>query len=50
LLTIARRACADAIEHHQRSRRTELTRRTHHDHITNVDLELLLDELPDDQR
>jgi RNA polymerase sigma-70 factor, ECF subfamily len=50
LLTIARRACADAIEHHQRSRRTELTRRTHHDHTTNVDLELLLDELPDDQR
>lgn len=50
LLTIARRACADAIEHHQRSGRTELTRRTHHDHTTNVDLELLLDELPDDQR
>ena len=50
LLTIARRACADAIEHHQRSRRTELTRRTDHDHTTNVDLELLLDELPDDQR
>jgi RNA polymerase sigma-70 factor, ECF subfamily len=50
LLTIARRACADAIEHHQRSRRTELTRRAHHDHTNNVDLELLLDELPGGQR
>ena len=34
LLTIARRACADAIEHHQRSRRTELTRRPTHDGST----------------
>lgn len=50
LLTIARRACADAIEHRQRSRRTELTRRTHHDPAGHVELELLLDELPDDQR
>lgn len=50
LLTIARRACADAIERHQRSRRTELSRRPHHDATTSVDLELLLDELPDDQR
>ena len=50
LLTIARRACADAVEHHQRSRRTELTRRHHRDHATDIDLELLLDELPDDQR
>lgn len=50
LLTIARRACADAIEHHQRSRRTELSRRHHRNHTADVDLELLLDELPDDQR
>jgi RNA polymerase sigma-70 factor (ECF subfamily) len=34
LLTIARRACADAVNHHQRARRTEL----------------LLDDLPNDQR
>lgn len=50
LLTIARRACADAIEHHQRSRRTELTRRPNHDHTVGIEIELLLDELPDDQR
>jgi RNA polymerase sigma-70 factor (ECF subfamily) len=50
LLTIARRACADAIEHHQRSRRPELTRRPTHDNTTGIDIELLLDDLPDDQR
>jgi RNA polymerase sigma-70 factor (ECF subfamily) len=50
LLTIARRACADAIEHHQRSRRTELTRRPTHDHTIGVEIEMLLDDLPDDQR
>jgi RNA polymerase sigma-70 factor (ECF subfamily) len=50
LLTIARRACADAVHHHQRARRTELTRRPTHDHTDNVELELLLDDLPNDQR
>jgi RNA polymerase sigma-70 factor (ECF subfamily) len=50
LLTIARRACADAVEHHQRARRTELTRRPAHDHTDSVDLELILDDLPNDQR
>jgi RNA polymerase sigma-70 factor (ECF subfamily) len=50
LLTIARRACADAIGRRQRSQRTELTRRDHRDHTAAVDVELLLDELPDEQR
>jgi RNA polymerase sigma-70 factor (ECF subfamily) len=50
LLTIARRACADAIEQRQRWRRTELTRRPDRDHAGTVELELLLADLPDDQR
>jgi len=50
LLSIARRACADAVEHRRRSRRTELTRRPVHDHATLTELELLIDDLPDDQR
>ncbi|WP_395160100.1 sigma-70 family RNA polymerase sigma factor [Ilumatobacter sp.] len=50
LLTIARRSCADSINSQQRARRTELTRRHHTNHTTLVDTELLLDELPDDQR
>jgi RNA polymerase sigma-70 factor (ECF subfamily) len=50
LITIARRACADSITHRQRARRTELTRRHHTTHNTQLDTELLLDELPDDQR
>lgn len=50
LLTIARRACADAVHHHERARRTELTRRPTIDHTTTVEIELLLEELPDDQR
>jgi RNA polymerase sigma-70 factor (ECF subfamily) len=50
LLTIARRACADAVNHHQRARRTELTRRPTHDYTNIVELELLLEDLPHDQR
>ena len=50
LITIARRACADSITSRQRARRTELTRRHHPNLNTAVDTELLLDELPDDQR
>lgn len=50
VISIARRACADAIEAHQRARRTELTRRPPIDHTGTVELEMLLDELPDDQR
>jgi RNA polymerase sigma-70 factor, ECF subfamily len=50
ILAIARRACAHAIEGNQRARRTELTRRHHADPTAAVDLTLLVDELPDDQR
>lgn len=50
LLAIARRACADAVQHNQRARRTELTRRPTHDHTSRVELDILLDDLPDDQR
>jgi RNA polymerase sigma-70 factor, ECF subfamily len=50
VISIARRACADAIEANQRARRTELTRRPPNDHTGAVELEMLLDELPDDQR
>lgn len=50
LITIARRACADSISDRQRARRTELTRRHHPNHHTDIDIQLLLDELPDDQR
>jgi RNA polymerase sigma-70 factor (ECF subfamily) len=50
VITIARRACADAIERHQRARRTELTHRPPNDHTGAIELEMLLDELPDDQR
>lgn len=50
VISIARRACADAIAAHQRSRRTELTRRPVNDHASVVELEQLLDMLPDDQR
>jgi len=50
LLTIARRSCADSIRHLERTRRTELTRRPRRDDAANVDLELLLDELPEEQR
>ncbi len=50
LITIARRACADSINQRQRARRTELTRRHQPNHNALVDTELLLDELPDDQR
>lgn len=50
LATIARRSCAQAITGHQRARRTELTRRPANDHTGAIELELLLDALPDDQR
>jgi RNA polymerase sigma-70 factor, ECF subfamily len=50
LLGIARRACADAIEHQRRSRRPELTRRPLLDHTSSVDIEMLVAELPHDQR
>jgi RNA polymerase sigma-70 factor (ECF subfamily) len=50
VLSIARRACADAVEQHQRARRTELTRRPVVDPTVPVDLSLLIDELPEDQR
>ena len=50
VLGIARRTCADAIEQRQRSRRTELTRRTPADDTQVVDLELLIADLPDGQR
>ena len=50
LLSIARRACADAISAEQRSRRPELTRRPPQDHTGAVELRLLVDLLPDDQR
>lgn len=50
LLTIGRRACADAVHSHERARRTELTRRPTVEHTANVEIELLLDELPEDQR
>jgi len=50
LLTIARRACVDSIRHLERTRRTELTRRPRRDDAATIDLELLLDELPDEQR
>ena len=50
ILAIARRACAQAIEHQQRARRTELTRRPTVDATATVDLGLLIDHLPDDQR
>lgn len=50
LITIARRACADAIEHNQRARRPEITRRPHHDAPAALEIEMLIDTLPDDQR
>lgn len=50
LITIARRACADAIKHHQRARRPELTRRPHHDIASAVEIEMLIEDLPEDQR
>lgn len=50
VITIARRACADAVGRHQRARRTELTRRPSNDPTGVVELEMLLDELPDEQR
>jgi RNA polymerase sigma-70 factor, ECF subfamily len=50
LLTIARRACADAIEQRKRANRTAFTPEPVHDHAAATDLELLLDSLTDDQR
>ena len=50
LLTIARRACADSIAHRQRSRRPELTRRPAIEHTATSELQLLIDQLPHDQR
>jgi RNA polymerase sigma-70 factor, ECF subfamily len=50
VLSIARRACADTFEAQQRARRTELTHRPLIDHTGAVEIELLLDELPHDQR
>ena len=50
LLTLARRACADAVRGHERARRTELSRRPTVEHTSSVEIELLLHELPDDQR
>lgn len=50
VLSIARRACAQAIENNQRARRTELTRRPFIDSTATVDLTLLIDALPDEQR
>jgi RNA polymerase sigma-70 factor (ECF subfamily) len=50
VISIARRACADDVERRQRARRTELTRRPSNDHTGAVEIELLLDDLPEDQR
>ena len=50
LLSIARRACAEGVEQRRRARRTELTRRSTHDHAATTELELLIDDLPDEQR
>ena len=50
ILAIAHRACAHAIEQHQRARRTELTRRPSIDPTATVDLTMLIDDLPEDQR
>lgn len=50
LITIARRACADAIGHRQRGERPELTRKAHHDTTGAVELTMLVNALPIDQR
>lgn len=50
LITIARRACADAIRHRQRAERPELTRKIHHDTTGPVELTMLVDALPVEQR
>lgn len=50
VISIARRVCADAIEQNRRARRPELSRRPSNDHTGAVELRMLLDELPDDQR
>lgn len=50
ILSIARRACASAVERQQRSRRTELTRRPAIDPTGSVDLSILIGQLPEDQR
>lgn len=50
LITIARHACADAIADRQRSRRPELSRRVHDDYTGSVELELLVQSLPEEQR
>lgn len=50
LISIARRACADAIGDQQRARRPELTRRPDRDHSITVEMGMLVDGLPEDQR
>lgn len=50
LLTIARRVCADEIQRRERFRRPELTRRPAHDESATLDLEVLIADLPMDQR
>jgi RNA polymerase sigma-70 factor, ECF subfamily len=50
LLTIARRACADAIEQRRRADRPDVAFRRVHDHSAATDLEMLLDVLSHEQR
>ena len=50
LITIARRACADAIDSNKRASRPELTRRVSHDASSVVEIEILIDGLPYEQR
>ena len=50
LISIARRACADAIECNERARRPELTRRVDRDAPSVVEIEILIDRLPNEQR
>jgi RNA polymerase sigma-70 factor (ECF subfamily) len=50
VMSIARRVCADSIADRQRARRTEISRRPDVDGFGDVELALLVEELPEDQR